>query len=63
VTLYYNAYDVTVANSNHKIFLFFCCACAPHFEKGSATHDDGHTSAATLTPRASPESSIYIVER
>jgi len=39
VTSYFNACDITVANSNHNIFLhFFTWTCAPHFEKGSATH-------------------------
>ena len=40
MTSYFNACDVTVANSNHKIRydLFSTCTCAPHFEKGSATH-------------------------
>ena len=37
---YFNACDVAVANSNHKICynFFSTCTCAPHFEKGSATH-------------------------
>jgi len=43
--LYFSACDVTVANSNHKNFLYFLtCTCAPHFEKGFATH--AHTSNA-----------------
>jgi len=42
MTSYFNACDVTVAYSNHKIFynFFSTCTCAPHFEKGSPTH--GH---------------------
>jgi len=41
MTSYFNACDVTVANSNHKICynFFSTCTCAPHFEKGSANHD------------------------
>ena len=40
MTSYFNACDITVANSNHKICynFFLTCTCAPHFEKGSATH-------------------------
>ena len=40
---YFNACDVTAANSNHKICYncFSTCPCAPHFEKGSATHARG----------------------
>ena len=41
MTSYVNVCDVTVANSNRKSFLvFLTCTCAPHFEKGSATHAD-----------------------
>jgi len=46
MTPYFNACDVTVSNSNHKIFYnFLTCACAPHFKKGSATH-----AADTINP-------------
>jgi len=39
MTSYFSARDVTVANSNHKNFLFFLtCTCACHFENSSATH-------------------------
>ena len=40
MTSYFNACDVTVASSKHKIILHFLTwICAPpHFEKGSATH-------------------------
>jgi len=39
MTSYFNACDVTVANSNHKDFLcFFDVHLCPHFEKGSATY-------------------------
>ena len=43
MTSYFNACDVTVANSNHKICynFFSTCICGPHFEKGSATHGHG----------------------
>jgi len=43
MTSYFNTCDVTVANSNHKIFYSFStCTCAPHFGKGSATHGNKH---------------------
>jgi len=40
MTSYFNDCDVTVANTNHKIFLDFfdLDLCPPHFEKGSATY-------------------------
>jgi len=39
MTSYFNACDVTVANSNNKICnnFFSTCTCSLHFEKGSAT--------------------------
>ena len=39
MTSYFNACDVTIANSNHKNFYNFFDrhVCAPHVEKGSAT--------------------------
>jgi len=41
MTSYFIAFDVTGANSNHKIFLHFfdLDLSSPHFEKDSATHD------------------------
>ena len=38
---YFNACNVTLANPNHKIFLYlFCSALVPlYFEKGSATRE------------------------
>jgi len=39
MTSYFSACDVTVANSNHKNFLFFYdLHLGPHFENSSATH-------------------------
>jgi len=39
MTSYFNACDVAVANSKHKnVYSFLTCSCAPHFEKGPATH-------------------------
>jgi len=39
MTSYFSAGDVTVANSNNKIFLvFLTCPCAPPHENSSATN-------------------------
>jgi len=40
MTPYFNDCDITVTNSNHKIFsiVFLTCTCEPRYETGSATH-------------------------
>ena len=51
MTSYFNACDVTVANSNRKNFLqlFWRALCAPLFEKGSAIHAYLHCRASFTT--------------